>query len=273
MSSRRGDLPVRQSRVTRSASTPTSRRSLLAGIAGAAAGLVASALPRGARVQAANGDPVLVGGTHTGTATTSIENTAAGINVAMRGISDSGVGLLGLSDTHVGVEGFSTSGAGVAGHSDTDAGVTGFGPLGVWATGGIYGVHAGSDNVGVLGYGHGLDGSTGVLGFSAPLDTTPPSAKARTGVFGYAAQDAGSTGVWGKSPAGHGLHGESAIGWAGFFDGRVFVKRYQEFQVISTPGAPANNHARLFIRNNASGKTQLCVRFNTGAVRVLATEP
>lgn len=52
----------------------------------------------------------------------------------------------------------------------------------------------------------------------------------------------------------------------------MLVKRYQEFRVISTPGAPANNHARLFVRNYASGKTQLCVRFNTGAVRVLATE-
>lgn len=42
---------------------------------------------------------------------------------------------------------------------------------------------------------------------------------------------------------------------------------------MSTPAAPAANVARLFIRDNGSAKTQLCVRFNTGAVQVLSTEP
>ena len=43
---------------------------------------------------------------------------------------------------------------------------------------------------------------------------------------------------------------------------------------ISDPGNPADlNTARLYIRDNGSGKTQLVVVFNTGAVQVLATQP
>jgi hypothetical protein len=79
--------------------------------------------------------------------------------------------------------------------------------------------------------------------------------------------------VWGKSPRGHGLHGESSTGWAGYFDGRILTTRYHELVEIHTPAAPGSNHARLFIRDNGNGKTQLCVRFHTGAVKVLATQP
>jgi hypothetical protein len=42
---------------------------------------------------------------------------------------------------------------------------------------------------------------------------------------------------------------------------------------IADPTAPAANKARLYVRDNGSGKTQLAVRFPTGAVQVLATEP
>jgi hypothetical protein len=37
--------------------------------------------------------------------------------------------------------------------------------------------------------------------------------------------------------------------------------------------APAADHGRLYLKDNGAGKTQLCVRFATGAVQVLATEP
>ena len=36
--------------------------------------------------------------------------------------------------------------------------------------------------------------------------------------------------------------------------------------------APAANQARLYVRDNGAGKTQLVVRFATGGVQVLATE-
>lgn len=47
---------------------------------------------------------------------------------------------------------------------------------------------------------------------------------------------------------------------------------YLDLTEISTPAAPSNTHGRLFTRDNA-GKTELCVRFATGSVIVLATEP
>ena len=41
----------------------------------------------------------------------------------------------------------------------------------------------------------------------------------------------------------------------------------------SAPAAPIGATARFFARDNGSGKMQICVRFPTGAVQVLATEP
>ena len=39
-----------------------------------------------------------------------------------------------------------------------------------------------------------------------------------------------------------------------------------------TTAAPPLKTARLFVRATGAGKTQLCVRFPTGAVRVIATQ-
>lgn len=44
-------------------------------------------------------------------------------------------------------------------------------------------------------------------------------------------------------------------------------------EASADPSAPAANCGRLFLRDNGSSKTQLCVRFNTGAIQVIATEP
>lgn len=41
----------------------------------------------------------------------------------------------------------------------------------------------------------------------------------------------------------------------------------------SDPSAPATNFGMLYMKDNGAGKTQLCVRFPTGAVQVLSTEP
>lgn len=41
----------------------------------------------------------------------------------------------------------------------------------------------------------------------------------------------------------------------------------------SDPSAPSDNFGRLFVRLNGSAKTEFCVRFNGGAVQVIATEP
>jgi len=45
------------------------------------------------------------------------------------------------------------------------------------------------------------------------------------------------------------------------------------FAEMTAPGAPAANGAILYAVDNGAGKTQLAVRFNTGAVQILATEP
>ena len=50
--------------------------------------------------------------------------------------------------------------------------------------------------------------------------------------------------------------------------------RHIELTELATdPAAPATDGARLFTKDNGAGKSQLCVRFNTGAVQVLATQP
>jgi hypothetical protein len=42
---------------------------------------------------------------------------------------------------------------------------------------------------------------------------------------------------------------------------------------ITDPSAPATNNAAVYVRDNGSGKTQLVVRFPTGAIQVISTEP
>lgn len=46
-----------------------------------------------------------------------------------------------------------------------------------------------------------------------------------------------------------------------------------EMNGANEPAAPSANRGRLYFRDNGSGKTQLVVRFPTGAVQVIATEP
>jgi hypothetical protein len=64
-----------------------------------------------------------------------------------------------------------------------------------------------------------------------------------------------------------------------FFDlpvtvtGAIEHTSYIEGIEITDPAAPASNKGRLYFRDNGGGKTQLAVRFPTGAVQVLATEP
>lgn len=45
------------------------------------------------------------------------------------------------------------------------------------------------------------------------------------------------------------------------------------FTERSDPSAPSTNNALLYAKDNGAGKTQLVVRFPTGAVQVVATEP
>jgi len=47
---------------------------------------------------------------------------------------------------------------------------------------------------------------------------------------------------------------------------------YVDFNEIATPAAPAANAGRLFLRDNGSGITQVCIRFANGNVLVIGQD-
>jgi hypothetical protein len=57
------------------------------------------------------------------------------------------------------------------------------------------------------------------------------------------------------------------------FQVEIGPRHIEADELASDPAAPATNSGRLYFRDNGAGKTQLCVRFATGAVQVIATEP
>jgi hypothetical protein len=179
---------------------PQTRRALLGAGLGALAATVAEAFGRAAPSRAANGQTVTVGGTFTGTTRTSFTNTASQGN-ALEGHSGSGNGMVGRSGND----------AGVVGQSDSHIGV-----YGIASDGGKAGIYGQTFWPGVAGgIGHSAANGTGLLGFSGPSSGpgfTPPVPRTKTGVFGHAAQDSNSRGVWGNSPTGHGVHGSSDDG-------------------------------------------------------------
>ena len=237
--------------VDRPESTTRSRRAVLAGVVGGIGAFLAAAVGRAAPARASDPNDVVLGSPNTASTTTSITNSTTNAAV-FSAVSTSGIALRGESEFYDAIWGVSDSGAGVFGKSTN-----------LIAVGGESNATSQPAVRGAA-----LGNSTGVLGYSG----NQPNAKPKTGAYGFADQDGTSKGVWGSSPAGHGLHGQSSSGWAGYFDGRVLTKKYHELVEIETPSAPGANHVRLFIRDNGSGKTQLCVRFATGAVKVLATQ-
>jgi hypothetical protein len=164
----------------------------------------------------------------------------------VHGSSTSGSGVHGSSSSANGVVGYGPVGAGVYGSSDSGFGVQGWSgsSIGVSGAAGVsgstnecYGVrgstnstggfgvfgasYAGSGNrAGVCGYSNSLTGSgvlgrgaaTGVYGYSGEYGTQP-AAPAKTGVCGYAVQDGGAMGVYGKSTAGRGVQGVATTGF------------------------------------------------------------
>lgn len=53
----------------------------------------------------------------------------------------------------------------------------------------------------------------------------------------------------------------------------ALIAAHINMQEIADPVAPAVNEGRLYMKDNGAGKTQFVVRFNTGAVQVVATQP
>jgi len=255
-----------------SATPSPSRRALLVGALSGIGAWAASAIGRPSTVRGSEGQAVIVGGNYDGTTDTAftvpsanalVGSSGSGVGVvglsgssyAVSGESSTGISVFGYGHAGIGVKGISTSSDGVQGTSDQHSGVTGITDAANWPA------------IGSWARGNG----TGVQGYSGP--NLPPAAPVRTGVYGYAAQDATSVGVRGESPAGFGVYGKTTgTGFAGYFNGKTFMSQFVEIAEMTTPAAPGANRARLFVRDNGLGKTQLCVRFPTGAVKVLATE-
>jgi hypothetical protein len=232
----------------------SSRRALLAGALGGLGALAAQALGRPTATRA-EGQTMVVGGEYLdATSRTYIQNLTTDADVLVGYSGGNGYGVYGGSSSNTGVYGVSSSWFGVQGLSGSHTAVYGQSTSNI----GVYGFSYAANQPATFGWSY--NGATGVQGVSG---TSLPAAKPKTGVYGYANQDSSSKGIYGESPA----------GYAGYFAGKVYTTRFHEMQEISAPAAPNANRARVFVRVNGSGKTQLCARFNTGAIQVIATQP
>jgi hypothetical protein len=135
----------------------------------------------------------------------------------VRGTSTLGYGVYATSSSGVGVYTTSNEGYGVYGESNSGSGVYGYSSLG----NAVYGYTTSTSQAAVIG--HSTGGRTGLLGFSGA--DNPPVAPSRTGVYGYAAQDASvgvhgagaGMGVLGETKSGQGIYGQATSGTAGYF--------------------------------------------------------
>ena len=234
--------------------TRPSRRALLAGGLGALGAWAAGALGRGAKVQAADGDPVLIGATNAATSHTILENSTNDAPLLTVRSTHDGSAIGGISVGH---------GTGVSGHTNNGTGVHGVAEIGIGVRGySVQGeaVHALSDSK------FAVFGANDTTEYPAILGTSPGigvSGRGLTGVYG----ESSKTGVSGFSPRGRGVHGKTTSGYAGFFEGKVFTNH--SYQLAAATGT---KRATIFLRPSAGGHAQLCVRFNNGVVRVLATD-
>ena len=106
--------------------SPRSRRACRrASVAGGLAALAAHALGRPAITRAANGDPITVGGTFTGTSSTMIENTTPDTTALIA--SATGLGDPNVDGFSTGIHGITTNGRGVHGSATAGGGFGVFG--------------------------------------------------------------------------------------------------------------------------------------------------
>ena len=223
--------------------TPKTRRAVLGAAAAAALAVATDAFIHPQTVAATTGTMIYGDTNNAGTSNTAlhsassetltVDNTGTGNGLSASAAGLSAVAIYGLAQTGYGVIGdisIFTKGSGgigvwgrdrdipgkigTAGTSYSGTGVVGFVAAGAGDTvppapagmTGVYGYAPGGTGVVAR-----SDAGTGVLGVSG---NTIPAAKARTGVYGSATQDATSRGVWGYSPAGMGVYGESTGGRA-----------------------------------------------------------
>jgi hypothetical protein len=229
---------------------PQSRRAILAAGLGGLVAAAASALGRPLAVRAVNGDPVLAGSVEDATSTTGVtttagnglqgitssrdasgvygENTAtdgfgirvgvggrspgfavygeaSGTGTAVKAIANDGPGVDATSNDANAVSGVSDTGFGVYAQSNSNTAMH----AGTFSGMAVNGDSAATDKPAIRARAYA--NSTGVLGYSGALGSEP-AAPAKTGVHGYAVQDAASRGVIGQSAAGQGVRGQATTG-------------------------------------------------------------
>jgi hypothetical protein len=233
----------------------TSRRALLVASIGGIAAVAAQAFGRPSGAEAHDPDDVRLGYNNPEITGTQISNTTNDTIVFWGQSTHGGIGVYGTSVSNGGIVGSSVSGAGVVGTSLSSAGVLASSS----SDNGVTASSASSSKSGVWGDntmgGYGVSGST--------------SGASAAGVWG--SNSGSGTGARGTATSGHGIHGRATSGYAGFFDGKVYTNSFFELREVPAPARPKANRARLFLKDNGSGKTQLCVKFSNGVVRILAT--
>jgi len=203
-------------------SSPRSRRALLAGAIGGLGVWAASAIGRAAPADAAAGDPLRIGRTNLGGATTTElrSNSSHATFLAVQG----------------------GGGNALRGEATNGRGVVGIG---------------GSNGTGLWGYSpnHNAVFASSQTGFCV---NTRALGTNSVGIY---------TNAYGQNSRALIANGPSE------FNGPVTAVSSVTLQEMGAPPAPPANQLKLFARDNGLGKTQLCVRFATGAVQVIATEP
>ena len=170
--------------------TIRTRRSVITAGVAAAAALVANGVGRAQPVEAANGDPFILGQLNSASSTTTlttgnsvcfgpttVHSSGRAINATASHATGSTTAILGRAS--------SSAGIGVSGSA---GGPTGGDP---GTAIGIQGQSLAASGFGAVGLGSG--NSTGVMGFSGL--GLPPAALAKVGVYGVATQDTTSRGV------------------------------------------------------------------------------
>lgn len=218
----------------------SSRRLFLTAGAAAVAVAVADAVISPSEVDAAG---IVLGGTSSTTRPTTVRNTKASASAkaligrtTYTGGALNAAGVQGIADgvNASGVWGTANRGtkaAGVYGASTTGLGVYGYGPTGVLGVGadGVVGLSTVNEGSGVLGVASDACRDA-VAGVSTSLDGN--------GLYGEASNGTNAAGVYGTS----------STGWAGYFEGSVFVSGSMVFPAafiqVDHPVNPANQWYR-----------------------------
>ncbi|MEI7743895.1 MAG: hypothetical protein WCK58_09120 [Chloroflexota bacterium] len=202
------------------------------------------------------------------------DNGATGVKGASLGAD--GIGVHGISASFLGVYGVSASSTGVYGKS-----TSGNGAMGESISGnGVYGYSTAIDQAAVFGTSAG--DSTGIHGHSGVLP--PTAAPARTGVYGYAAQDATAVGVSGASTTGTGVQATATTGTALHVVGKArfsrcgrasVAKNMTYVDITVAGGLTANSVVSATLQTYRAGVAIAAVRTNypaAGKARIYLTK-